>query len=942
MTSGEDQAVPGGMRGKGPDTEERSGRVDEWTSGSGASETTGQPVAARASETAELPGASGASDGAEAASALDRSDSGVVHSSTPPLVHSGVLRLAVDKPLRQLSAQDEAILLARGRASDAAVEEAVRVIVSDVRRRGDEALRSLARRFDRVDLREIEVPAEACRAALAELDPAVRAALERAAANIAAFHRAQLPPPLEVEVEPGVRLGRRAEPLRRVAVYAPGGRAAYPSSVLMGVVPARVAGVEEVVVCSPPGPDGRPPATVLAACALAGADRVFALGGAGAIAAVAYGTATVPRVDKVVGPGNAYVTEAKQQLNGILATDCPAGPSEVLILADDSADPEILAAEVIAQAEHDPDAASVLVGTDAAVLDATRTRLAALLGEQPRRDIVEASLAARGAFLLADTLADAIAFNNRYAPEHLLVMVRHPRAALERLRHAGSIFLGASSSVAFGDYMTGANHVLPTAGLARAYPGLSTLDFLRWYTYQEVDRAAAARMSGDVQVLALAEGLPGHALCARLRAAEEPQAAARAPEEGENGRVGEWGKLRQGVPTLPHSPTPPLGSERPGLSAAQASRTAPASRTAIPLRAAYRDIDLYDPQRTPVDVDLSDNTSLFGAPPAGMAALRALADARITRYPPVYADELKRVLAERHGVAPENIVTGCGSDDVIDSAIRAFCEPGDVVAYPDPTFSMLPWFARMNAARPWPVPTEVGFDLDDHALLSAHARITYLCNPNNPTGTVLSSERVRRVTAEATGVVLIDEAYADYGPPGTSLAASAAASVGTVVLRTLSKVFGLAGLRVGYAIGPAALVREIEKSRGPYKISAAAEAVALAALAGDGEWAAANVRTVRESRARLARELEALGGRVWPSGANFVLWQAPPAGEPGRAAELARALKARGVAVRAFSGLPHAGDCLRVSVGPWPLMERFLEAARPALSGGGSAVIGEK
>ncbi len=817
----------------------------------------------------------------------------------------GEREIAVEAALAELTPEQEAVLLDRGRAADAAVEESVRMILSDVRARGDEALRSLARRFDRVELGGIEVPNEACQEALAALAPEVRAALERAAANIAAFHRAQLPPPLEVEVEAGVRLGRRAEPLGRVAVYAPGGRAAYPSSVLMGVVPARVAGVEQVVVCSPPGPDGRPPAIVLAACALAGADRVFALGGAGAIAAVAYGTATVPRVDKVVGPGNAYVTEAKRQLNGVLAIDCPAGPSEVLILADDSADPVLLAAEVIAQAEHDPDAASVLVCTDAEVLGAARRELARLLPSQPRREIVEASLAARGAFLRADSREQAIAFANRYAPEHLLVLLRDPRAALEALRRAGSIFLGPGSSVAFGDYLTGANHVLPTAGLARAYAGLSTMDFLRWYTYQEVSREAAAALAGDTQVLALAEGLPGHALCARLR---DP--------ERDSGTAGE--RENAGDRRLPLSHSPALQDWR---------ESAP---SALPFRAAYRDIALYDPQRSPIEIDLSDNTSLFGAPPAGMRAVRELEEERVTRYPPVYAQELKAALAELHGVAPENVVTGCGSDDVIDSAIRAFCEAGDVVAYPDPTFSMLPLFARMNAARPVPVPMGPGFELDEEALLSARGRITYICNPNNPTGTLLSPDRIRRVTREATGVVLLDEAYADYG--ATSLIEDAISSGRAVVLRTLSKSFGLAGLRIGYAIGPVALVREIEKSRGPYKIGAAAEAAALAALRHDRDWAAANVATVMANRERLARELTERGLRVWPSAANFLLMQAPagaaPAapGAPGATAAIVAGLRGAGVAVRAFPGVPGAGDCIRVSVGPWPLMQRFLDA----------------
>lgn len=821
---------------------------------------------------------------------------------TPP-------RLAVQKPVRLLTAEDEARLLDRGRAADPAVERAVASVLADVRARGDDALREQTLRYDGVRLDALEVPAEAGVAALEALDPGVRAALEEAAANIAAFHRAQLPPPLEVEVRPGVRLGRRSEPLRRVGVYAPGGRASYPSSVLMGVVPARVAGVDEVIVCSPPGPDGLPPPAVLAACTIAGADRAFAIGGAGAIAALAYGTATVPRVDKVVGPGNAYVTEAKRQLNGIVAIDCPAGPSEVLVIADATADPELVALELIAQAEHDPDAAAVLIAVSATIAEAAVAALARLLPAQPRREITEAALAARGAVLVAESLDEAIRFANRYAPEHLSLMVEDPRGALERVRAAGTIFLGASSCVAFGDYTSGANHVLPTAGRARAYSGLSAVDFLRFSTYQEISAEGAAALAGPTATLADAEGLPGHAAAARARAGG--QTDEQSDERWTDGR--------------------------------SARRT-----TAVPYRDAYRDIELYDPGRAPVAVDLSDNTSRFGPPPASRRALAGLGPDALTRYPAVFADGLKEILAELHGVAPENVTTGCGSDDVIDSAFRAFCEPGDVVAYPEPTFGMVPIFARMNAARPRPAPLGPGLELDPDAILAARARITYLCRPNNPTGTLFERSAIERITELASGLVLVDEAYADFS--GDSMVNWAIDSGRAVVLRTLSKAWGLAGLRIGYAIGPAPLIREIEKSRGPYKVTAAADAAARAALAEDRDWVRDVVARTVEHRDRLRAELERRGLRVWPSAANFLLFAPPGAAGAVGAVEsrasgscasgscmsarwLAGALRERGVLVRAFPALPGLGDAVRVSIGPWPMLESFLSALDDVLAG---------
>ena len=382
-----------------------------------------------------------------------------------------------------------------------------------------------------------QVPREEWELALGRLEPALRAALERASANIERAHRAFLPQGVEVETEPGVIVGRRPDPLRRVGVYAPGGRAAYPSSVLMGVVPARVAGVDEVIVCSPPGDSGLPTDVVLAAAALGGADRLFAIGGAGAIAAMAHGTRTVPRVDLIVGPGNAYVAEAKLQVSDVVAIDAPAGPSELLVLADGSADPAQVAREMLAQAEHDPRAAAVAVvvgdETAAQVMEALRTQLPVM----KRREITATALAAQGAVLTARDHDEAIAFANEYAAEHLLLAVTDTvaqDAMLARLRNCGTVFLGPTSSVAFGDYMTGANHVLPTGGLARCYSGLSTLDFFRWTSYQRITAPAAAAMASDVGVLADAEGLPGHAAAAR--AWETTDAAVVSPTDGELAR----------------------------------------------------------------------------------------------------------------------------------------------------------------------------------------------------------------------------------------------------------------------------------------------------------------------------------------------------------------------------------------------------------------------
>ena len=417
--------------------------------------------------------------------------------------------------LHDLTADDRRALLDRSTMFDSSIRDRTREIIADIRSRGDAALIALACELDGVSLRDIEVSIAQCRTALDRTPPELRGAMERSAANLAAVARANLPTDSECEPEPGIVIGRRPHPLSRVGVYAPGGRAAYPSSVLMGVVPARVAGVSEIVLCSPPQRDGLPSSVVLAAAALTGVDRVFAVGGAGAVAAMALGTQTIPRVDRIVGPGNAYVAEAKLQVTGSVAIDSPAGPSELLVIADASCDPTRIALEMAAQAEHDPRACAVALVLGLETADAIEAALMNAIPSGSTGIAAREALAANGGVLVCETLDDAIDFANVYAPEHLLVVTADDARIVDRIRSAGTVFMGRETSVAFGDYLTGANHVLPTGGLSRAYSGLSVLDFIRWTTYQRVSASAASSIARDAMVFAEAEGLPGHALAAR-------------------------------------------------------------------------------------------------------------------------------------------------------------------------------------------------------------------------------------------------------------------------------------------------------------------------------------------------------------------------------------------------------------------------------------------
>jgi histidinol dehydrogenase len=408
----------------------------------------------------------------------------------------------------------DAALLDRSTAASDDVEDAVRAIVVDVRRRGDEAIRDLTERFDKrspgsdgsFELDPVRWDTESRR-----VEPKVRAALERAASRIRAFHEKQVEPDIE-HVSGGIRLSLRTRPLARVGLYVPGGTARYPSSVLMTAIPARVAGVGEIVMVTP----GPSPETLLAA-RIAGVDRVFEIGGAQAIAALAIGTATIPRVDKIVGPGNQWVASAKRQVFGEVDIDSIAGPSEVLIIADAAADPAWIAADLLAQAEHDVEARAILVTTDAALVGAVEAELARQLATLPRRDIARAALERYGTAVIAASIDEAVDFANRYAPEHLELQCAEPRAVAARLTTSGAIFVGAWASEATGDYLAGANHVLPTGGAARYASPLGVYDFRKRTSLVEYDEQAARADAADIEVLAGVEGLDGHGRSAAIR-----------------------------------------------------------------------------------------------------------------------------------------------------------------------------------------------------------------------------------------------------------------------------------------------------------------------------------------------------------------------------------------------------------------------------------------
>jgi histidinol dehydrogenase len=411
------------------------------------------------------------------------------------------------RSLADLSPDERAALFDRD-AGVAEAREAAREILDRVRTEGDVALRSYASEFDGVEVGNLDITDEAERAYEA-VDPAVREAIEDATENIREFHERQMPDDWREDFE-GRELGRRYRPLERVGVYAPGGTAAYPSSVLMGVIPAKVAGVDHVAVATPPAEELNP--ATLAAAHVADADAVYQAGGAQAVAAMAYGTETVSAVEKIVGPGNRWVTAAKAEVRGDVEIDFLAGPSEVLVLADDTADPELVAADMVAQAEHDENTSVVCVTDDAATAETVAEACQQQAENRQRREVIEAALDNdTSGVLLARSMPEAVLFAEEYAAEHLSIQTDDDEAILDRIDSAGSVFLGAESPVAAGDYASGPNHVLPTGGLAKVVGGLSVDHFVRSTTVQRLDDEALADIRETVTTLARAEGLAAHA-----------------------------------------------------------------------------------------------------------------------------------------------------------------------------------------------------------------------------------------------------------------------------------------------------------------------------------------------------------------------------------------------------------------------------------------------
>ena len=643
-------------------------------------------------------------------------------------------------------------------------------------------------------------------------------------------------------------------------------------------VPARLAGCPDVVVCTPPQPDGSVSPVILFVAELLGLTKVLKVGGAQAIAALAFGTDSVPAVDKIFGPGNRYVTAAKQLAAAEwgVAIDMPAGPSEVLVIADATANPAFVAADLLSQAEHGPDSQVVVLSDSAAILQQVQAEVARQLVLLPRRAVAAQALANSRAILLPDAAA-MLTFSNQYAPEHLILAVDNTEGLAAEVTNAGSVFLGHLTPEAVGDYASGTNHTLPTSGYARQYSGVSLDSFVKKITFQRLSAAGLQNLAPVVETMAAAEGLAAHARAVSIRREmlEAVPTAATASS------------IPSAVPVPPASPANPYaGLIRPNVARMQ------------PYSSARDEFE----GMAPVMLDANENS--FGS----------VGPDDFSRYPDPHQRAIKARLAPLKGLGPDQIFLGNGSDEAIDLLVRLTCTPGqDSIVICPPTYGMYEVAANLNDVRVERLPLTADFQLPPQTveiLKSSPAKLVFLCSPNNPTGNLLAQETLEEILRHFRGLVVVDEAYADFAA-SPSWTTRLTEFPRLVVLQTFSKAWGLAGLRLGVAYAAPALIGYLNKIKPPYNISGATQQLALAALNNAPQLS------------RLRDEL--LAGRTWlneklldipfvwhvfPSDANFLLVHFRT-----DATQVYEALSERGIVVRNRTTQPGCAGCLRLTVG---------------------------
>lgn len=750
-------------------------------------------------------------------------------------------------------------ILTRPHFDNSSLTSTVSAVIDDVRARGDVAVREYEAKFDHANLDSLLVSDAEFAAADAQVDDELRSAIVTAAHNIAAFHSAQDTPLPSIETTPGVRCWQRAVPIDKVGLYIPGGTAPLFSTVLMLALPAKLAGCPEVVMCTPPRPDGTVNPIVAYAAKVAGVSKLYKIGGVQAIAAMAYGTESVPRVYKIFGPGNQYVTAAKQIVSlSQVAIDMPAGPSEVEVIADETANPRFVAADLLSQAEHGADSQALLITSSPDLAQDVNSEVERQLDELSRRELTAKSLEHSKIIVVRD-LNEVIDITNEYAPEHLIIQTADPRTIADQIRNAGSLFLGHYTPESAGDYASGTNHTLPTSGYAHAYNGVNLDSFRKKMTYQEITPEGVRNLAKTVEVMARNEQLTAHEAAMRFRRQE----------------------VEKRIPTEVKPDFDPRRLVRPNIAALKPYSCA---------RSEFKG-------KAKVFVDANESPYNNG----------------VNRYPDPLQLEIKKRIAVMKGVSESQIVLGNGSDEPIDLIYRIFCRPRvDNVVAIEPTYGMYRVQADINDVEYRTVNLDPGYALNADRLLSvadAQTKVIWLCSPNNPTGNLLNRAQVRRVIESFRGIVIIDEAYIDFASEPSWLT-QLANYPNLIVLQTFSKAWGLAGVRCGLAFASEQIIELFQNVKYPYNVNCLTQARVVEALDNVAEKEE-HVRTIIAERARMAQAYTTLPTvqGVYPSDANFILVHF------NDSTRIYKNLLAMGIVTRNRHRVTLCANCIRITIG---------------------------
>lgn len=757
------------------------------------------------------------------------------------------------------------------------LESTIATVFEAIKQNGDEALKAFTQRFDGVELTELEVSSAEWETYNDQVDEELKRAIRTAATNIELFHRSQQISESPVETTQGVQCWRKSVPIQRVGMYIPGGTAPLFSTVLMLGIPATIAACSERILCTPPDSTGKINPAIAYAAKVAGVQRIFKAGGAQAIAAMAQGTETIPTVDKLFGPGNQYVTAAKifaQRLG--IAIDMPAGPSEVLVAADNSIPSAFVAADLLAQAEHGTDSQVVFVTDCESYIDQVVQEVECQLSELPRAEIAIEALN-NSLMVVLDSMAWS-GFINTYAPEHLIVMGKYEDQVVKEVVNAGSVFIGPYSAESFGDYASGTNHTLPTTGFARAYSGVSLDSFIKKITYQKVTAQGLQNLGKTVTTMAETEGLQGHANAVNVRL--------------KNVGMNDVGSRCLATPQ-------DIISQKDSTNVSNFIR--PEFQNITPYSSARNEFE----GEAAVFLDANEN---------GLVT-------NYNRYPDPLQRKLKQVIANLKGINAENLFLGNGSDEVLDLIMRLIGRPElDQVAYLNPSYGMYSVLANLNRLPQVAINLDQNFTIQPIEVLqqAKGCKLLILCNPNNPTGKIISRNDLIEIVLKFQGVVVVDEAYIDFCSD-ESLQDLVNTYSNLIVVQTLSKSYGMAGLRIGMAIANDEWINALNSIKPPYNLSSIVQEKAIELLQ-KNDWDQV-IGKIQREKERVKRNLEICEKvlQVIESEANFILFQVE------NATKTYEVFAKNGLIVRNRSVQYGCDNMLRVSIGSPEENDQFIQ-----------------